>query len=168
MALTNIEANTTRIDCPNCAKTAESEIQNIAGVAGARVDLLNAKVYYSFDTAKTDAPTLRRKIEGLGHFRFIDQPTAKPNALPFSRSLGYSLLGSIILYVAGALLYFGLDQQTAGTVFFYTATLVGGWDILVRAFSAVRHRRLDINVLMLIAITGAIIIGDLHEAVVVD
>ena len=167
MALTNIEANTTRIDCPNCAKTAESEIQNLAGVAGARVDLLNAKVYYSFDTAKTDAPTLRRKIESLGHFKFVDQPAAKPNALPFSRSLGYSLLGSIILYVAGALLYFGLDQQTAGTVFFYTATLVGGWDILVRAFSAVRHRRLDINVLMLIAITGAIIIGDLHEAVVV-
>ncbi|MGB5107402.1 MAG: cation-translocating P-type ATPase [Candidatus Zixiibacteriota bacterium] len=167
MPLTNIEARTTRIDCPNCAKTAESEIQGIEGIAGARVDLLNAKVFYSFDTDKADAAALRNKIESLGHFKFVDDPKSKDALLPFSRPLAYSLLGSVLLYAAGALLYFGLDQVIAGTAAFYLATLVGGWDILVRAFSAVRHRRLDINVLMLIAIVGAIIIGDLHEAVVV-
>ncbi len=167
MPLANVEAKTTRIDCPNCAKTAEEEIQKIAGVAGARVDLLNAKVYYAYDSEKTSAEELRRQIEGLGHFKFIDESAAKGEALPISRWLGWSLLVAVILYGCGAILYFSFDRELFGKVLLYLATAVGGWDILRRAVIGVKHRRLDINALMSIAIIGAIIIGDLHEAVVV-
>ena len=167
MPLANVEARTTRIDCPNCAKTAEAEIQKLAGVAGARIDLLNAKVFYAFDTEKTDGETLRAKIEGLGHFKFVADGAAKNSDALLSRSVGWSLAGAVTLYIVGAILHFGLQQELAGTVSFYLATIVGGWDILRRAIVGVRHKRLDINVLMSIAIFGAIIIGDLHEAVVV-
>lgn len=167
MPLANVEARTTRIDCPNCAKTAETEIQRLEGVAGARVDLLNAKIYYSFDTSKTDPLKLRKQIEGLGHFKFVTEQKAKSVQLPFSRALGWSLLVSLVLYGIGALLQFAADQPALSTILFIIASLVGGWDILRRAFFALKHRRLDINVLMSLAIAGAIIIGDLHEAVVV-
>ncbi len=167
MPLANVEARTTRIDCPNCAKTAELEIQKIEGVAGARVDLLNAKIFYAFDPDKTDAASLRRKIESLGHFRFVDESRTRSTTLPFSRSLGWSLLAALVIYSMGAILRFGLNEELYGTVCFYLATAVGGWDIIRRALIGIRHKRLDINALMSIAIIGAIIIGDLHEAVVV-
>ena len=167
MPLAKVEARTTRIDCPNCAKTAEEEIQKIAGVAGARVDLLNAKVYYAFDSEKTNAEALRKQIEGLGHFKFVDESTGKGEALPISRWLGWSLLAAMVLYGCGAVLYFTFGQRFFGQMVFYLATAVGGWDILRRAVIGVKHKRLDINALMTIAIIGAIIIGDLHEAVVV-
>ncbi len=167
MALANVEARTTRIDCPNCAKTAEEEIQRISGVAGARVDLLNAKVYYAYDSDKTSAEVLRKQIEGLGHFKFVDESTAKGEALPISRWLGWSLLAAVVLYGSGAVLHFAFGQKLFGQVLFYLATATGGWDILRRAVIGIRHKRLDINALMTIAIIGAIIIGDLHEAVVV-
>ena len=167
MALANVEARTTRIDCPNCAKTAEEEIQKISGVAGARVDLLNAKVYYAFDSEKTSAEELRRQIEKLGHFKFIDESRSTSGTSPISPWLGWTLLASAVLYGCGAVLSYGLGQVFFGRGFFYLATAVGGWDILRRAIIGIKHRRLDINALMIIAIIGAIILGDLHEAVVV-
>ncbi len=167
MALARVEARTTPIDCPNCAKTAETEIKKIPGVANARVDLLSAKVCYTFDPSQTDATALRRRIEGLGHFRFVDETKASGSRLPFSRSLGWSLFAAVIVYGIGALLRFGFGLDGAGNVTFIAATLIGGWDILRRALIAAKHRRLDINSLMALAILGAIIIGDLHEAVVV-
>lgn len=167
MALTRVEARTTPIDCPNCAKTAEAEIKKIPGVANARVDLLNAKVFYTFDPSQTDASALRHRIEGLGHFKFVDDADPSGSRLPFSRSLGWSLSMAIIVYGIGAMLRFGFGLEPAGTVLFIAATLIGGWDISRRALIAARHRRLDINSLMSLAIIGAIVIGDLHEAVVV-
>jgi len=167
MALARVEARTTPIDCPNCAKTAETEIKKIPGVANARVDLLSAKVFYTFDPSQTDALTLRHHIEGLGHFKFVDDAAPSGTRLPFSRSLGWSLFAAIMVYGIGAMLRFGFGLQGAGNITFIAATLVGGWDILRRALTAARHRRLDINSLMALAIIGAIVIGDLHEAVVV-
>ncbi len=167
MALANVEARTTRLDCPNCAKTAEAEIQKIDGVAGVRVDLLNAKVYYAYDSDKTTAEALRGEIEKLGHFKFVEHSAAKQESSPISQWLGWSLLAAMLLYGSGAILLFAFGQELPGQVFFYLATVIGGGDILRRAVIGVRHRRLDINALMTIAIVGAIIIGDLHEAVVV-
>lgn len=167
MPLANVEARTTRIDCPNCAKTAEAEIQKLSGVAGARVDLLNAKVFYAFDTEKIDAETLRTKIESLGHFKFVAEGAKQNSDTLLSRSVGWSLAVAVALYIVGAILHFGFKQELAGTISFYLATMAGGWDILRRAILGIRHKRLDINALMSIAIIGAIVIGDLHEAVVV-
>lgn len=167
MALANVEARTTRIDCPNCAKTAEAEIQKISGVAGARVDLLNAKVYFAFDSAKTSAEAVRRQIESLGHFKFIEDSKTATKTSPISPCLGWTLLLSALLYGCGAVFSFALDQTVMGRGFFYLATAVGGWDILRRAIVGIKHKRLDINALMTIAIIGAMVLGDLHEAVVV-
>lgn len=167
MPLANVEAKTTRIDCPNCAKTAEMEIQKISGVAGARVDLLNAKVYYAFDSEKTSAEELRQQIEKLGHFKFVEESEPASGTSPISPWLGWTLLVSAALYGCGAILSYAFDQGIVGRGFFYLATAVGGWDILRRAIVGVKHKRLDINALMSIAIIGALILGDLHEAVVV-
>ncbi len=167
MAITKVEARTTRIDCPNCAKTAESDIQALPGIESARVDLLNAKVLYTFDPKVVNPTELKSKIEALGHFKFVDETGNRPSKLPFSRNLAWLLGIAILLYGIGALLAFGLQSELPGRIVFSIATLVGGWDILRRAFLAVRHRRLDINALMALAIGGAIVIGDLHEAVVV-
>ncbi len=167
MAITKVEARTTRIDCPNCAKTAESDIQALPGIESARIDLLNARVLYTFDPKVVNSTELKSKIEALGHFKFVDETGNRPSKLPFSRNLAWLLGIAIFLYGIGAILAFGLQAELPGRIVFSVATLVGGWDILRRAFLAVRHRRLDINALMALAIGGAIAIGDLHEAVVV-
>ncbi len=167
MPLVRAEARTTHVDCPNCAKTAEQEIAKLEGVTSARVDLLGDRLYFTFDSETANEAELRRRIEKLGHFRLIDDRDPPKSRLPFSRSLGWALLIGALIYAVGAMLQFGFDQAIAGKVVFSAATIVAGWDILRRALVALRHRRLDINALMSLAIGGAIALGDLHEAVVV-
>ena len=87
MATLRIEAATTPIDCPNCARTAEDEIKRIEGVSGARIDFLNSRIYYSFDQDTIQGDDLRNRIEGLGHFKFAEESPSARRSLPFSRSL---------------------------------------------------------------------------------
>lgn len=167
MPTAKVEAKTTRVDCPNCAKTAEAEIRKLTGINEACVDLLNCKVTYSFDSAATSDEKLRAEIERLGHFRFVEDNAESRRALPFSRSLLWSVVIAIGLTVTGLLVKFGVGSHQAGDILIYFAIAAGGWDIVRRAFASLRNLRLDMNALMAIAIAGAIAIGDLHEALAV-
>jgi Zn2+/Cd2+-exporting ATPase len=167
VATLRIEAATTPIDCPNCARTAEEEIRRIAGVSGARIDFLNSRIYYSFDQDTIQGDDLRNRIEGLGHFKFADENPSARSSLPFSRALlilisialGLTLLGLAVEHLA--------NFKTTGRILIYSAIAVGGWDIVKKAIIGLRHRRIDMNTLMSLAVIGAVAIGKLEEAVVV-
>jgi len=167
VATLRIEATTTRIDCPNCARTAEDEIKRIEGVAGARIDFLNSRIYYSFDEETIQEVDLRNRIEGLGHFKFTDESSSARRSLPFSRTLltlisialGLTLLGLIVEHLA--------NLRTIGRILIYAAIAVGGWEIVKKAMIGLRHKRVDMNTLMSLAVIGAVAIGKLDEAIVV-
>ena len=167
MATLRIEAATTRIDCPNCARTAEEEIRRIDGVAGARIDFLNSRIYYSFDQETIQGDELKSRIEGLGHFKFADESPAARKSLPFSRTLltlisvalGMTLLGLAAEHLVGL--------TVVGRILIYTAIAIGGWEIVKKAAIGLRHKRIDMNTLMSLAVIGAVAIGKLDEAVVV-
>jgi Zn2+/Cd2+-exporting ATPase len=167
VATLRIEAPTTPIDCPNCARTAEDEIRRIAGVSGARIDFLNSRIYYSFDQDTIAGDELRNRIEGLGHFKFAEESPSGRRSLPFSKSLlilicvalGLTLLGLVVEHLA--------HQKTIGRALIYAAIAVGGWEIIKKGAIGLRHRRIDMNTLMSLAVIGAVAIGKLDEAVVV-
>jgi Zn2+/Cd2+-exporting ATPase len=167
MATLRIEATTTRIDCPNCARTAEDEIRRIEGVSGARIDFLNSRIYYSFDQETIQDDDLRNRIEGLGHFKFAGESPSAQKSLPFSKglliaisiALGLTLLGLAVEHLA--------NLRTIGRILIYAAIAVGGWEIVKKATIGLRHKRVDMNTLMSLAVIGAVVIGKLDEAVVV-
>ncbi len=167
MANTRVEATTTRIDCPNCARTAEEDIRKIAGVAGARIDFLNAKIYYSFDQDSVSDSEIRQRIEGLGHFKFVDEMKPSEKRLPFSGKLLTLIAISLGLTLTGVGVERLAHLDTIGHAIIYLAIIVGGWDIAAKAFVGLRHRRIDMNTLMSLAVIGAAVIGKLDEAVVV-
>ena len=59
-------------------------------------------------------------------------------------------------------------QVLIASVLYVIAALLGSLIVLPKAWSAVRRGRLEINVLMVIAVTGAIIIGQFAEAATVS
>jgi Cd2+/Zn2+-exporting ATPase len=167
MATIRVEADTTRIDCPNCAKTAEEEIKRIDGIVGARIDLLNSRISYSYDDSTVDGAALKHRIEKLGHFTFIEPEKQNTKTLPFSRSLLLLMSISLMLTIVGVLARYVFNLELASRIIFYLAIGVGGWSIFVKAVVGLRHRRVDMNALMSIAVIGAVGIGTLDEALAV-
>ena len=60
------------------------------------------------------------------------------------------------------------SQVSTANVFYVIAALLGSLIVLPKAWAAVRRGRLEINVLMIIAVTGAIVIGQFAEAATVS
>ncbi|TFH65621.1 MAG: cadmium-translocating P-type ATPase [Candidatus Zixiibacteriota bacterium] len=167
MATLRIEAATTQIDCPNCARTAEDEIKRIEGVSGARIDFLNSRIYYSFDQDTVHSEDLRKRIEELGHFKFAEEGPSARSSLPFSRKLLILISVALVLTLLGLAVEHLANLTTAGRVLIYAAIAVGGWEIVKKATIGLRHKRVDMNTLMSLAVIGAAAIGKLDEAVVV-
>lgn len=74
--------------------------------------------------------------------------------------------------IAAALGSEGMDHSQGvpmlAKVFYLLATIAGGWRVLPRAWAAVRSRRPNMNLLMTIAVLGAIGIGEWLEAATVS
>ena len=166
MAIARVESATTRIDCPNCARTAEDEIKRIDGVTGARIDFLNARIYYSYDQETIEGEILKKQIEGLGHFKFADEAPSAKEELPFSKMLLAMIAIAVGLTLIGLIVEHALQLPTVGHILIYAAIAVGGWDIVRKAAAGLRQTHRHEHAMSL-AVIGAAAIGQLDEAVVV-
>jgi Zn2+/Cd2+-exporting ATPase len=167
MTTVRVEAATTHIDCPNCARTAENEIKQIQGVTGGRIDFLNGRIFYSYDQEVVQDDALRQKIEGLGHFKLTTETQTNRKSLPFTKSLLILIGISLALAAVGVILDRTAQWHTVGNALVYIAIAVGGWDVGRKAIVGLRHRRVDMNTLMSLAVIGALTIGKIDEAVTV-
>jgi Cd2+/Zn2+-exporting ATPase len=72
-----------------------------------------------------------------------------------------------LLMIAGVLL--GLDGQESPVthILLFAAVVAGGWKVFVKALKSLRMRSLDMNVLMSVAVIGALLIGRWAEGAAV-
>ncbi|HUI65184.1 MAG TPA: heavy metal translocating P-type ATPase [Bacteroidota bacterium] len=97
---------------------------------------------------------------GFGGRQRGEMPSRKPF---FSRHAeGISTLSAAVAGIVGIIL-----GGIPGRVFLGVAMAIGGWRIPMRGFGAIRSGALDMNVLMSVAVIGAIAIGKWEEAAAV-
>ena len=75
-------------------------------------------------------------------------------------------ISALLLLAALALEKIGNMEATARFLLL-ASMLIGGWDIFRRALKALRNRVLDMNFLMAVAVTGAVLIGKWEEGAAV-
>lgn len=167
MATQKLESQTTPVDCADCARKAEKQIQQIEGVTEANFDFINRRLRLSFDDTIVDRRRLRQLIDKQGHFKLVESGKGHRHDLPVSRRLLISIMISLLLVIAGLISEFFKAPTVVVSILFYAAILVGGWDIYLKGIAAVRALQIDMNVLMSLAVIGAVAIGDFHEAVAV-
>lgn len=167
MAARQLESRTTPVDCPDCARKAENQLLKIEGVSSANFDFINRRVQLSFDDTVIDPERLRSEIERQGHFRLVVEKSGGKRQLPVSRRLLVSTLISLPLAASAFLIYYLVSPGPIAAALFYLAILAAGWDTFLRAFNSARQLRVDMNVLMTLAVIGAVAIGEYHEAVAV-
>jgi Cd2+/Zn2+-exporting ATPase len=160
------------LDCPVEAAAVRAALEASPGVADLAFDLGRGTVAVAYDPSRADPEALARQVAdrtGFATTAEIPPPDAHPDhAHPHHHAFG--TLGRTI--VAGLALAAGLaldatDQGLAAGAAYLIAVATMTVELLPRAVRAIASRRIDMNVLMVIALIGASALGQLDEAATV-
>ncbi|MDM8529239.1 cation-translocating P-type ATPase [Anaerolineales bacterium HSG24] len=164
----------TGLDCPSCAKTIETGVNQVDGVESCQLN-------FNTGTLKVDGvaeeQAVIERIRELGH-DVVDQTGAdhasEESSAPPSNFFQFlwsrtdtrlALFGAILILPGLIFQEIGQMEHWLINILSVAAMLVAGWPVAQSAWRAVKiNREININVLMTIAAIGAVIIGAYTEA----
>ena len=162
------------IDAEDAAQRIESTLLARPGVLAASVSLPAQKARVEFDREVTSEMALASVLAQAGYAAPPSVPSSTAGAAPqghpaswyaHNKELAWSLISGLFL-VLGFVgeRWFGLPAPAAVGLFL-GAYAFGAWDLLRHAVAGIRERRFsfDIDLLMLLAATGAAILGEWAE-----
>jgi Cd2+/Zn2+-exporting ATPase len=161
------------MDCPSCAAKVENAVEAVDGVTAYRTQPTTGKVTVTFDRSRVSAAEIQRAIEAAGYE--VTESTAdggergvaeaesvwrSTRAVKTWISGAFTALGLLLEFVLGGLnaeLFAagGIALSTAD-VLFLAAVVAGGQEIVRGGYYSLRNRNLDIDLLMSLAILGAV------------
>ena len=150
------------MDCNEEVVILERRLKPITGVEAISADLIGQRLHVKYDAAKITTSTLVDAIGDTGMRMWLEheEPLASQGAATWRARL---------VIASGATLAVGLllawrNYPASAAVLCLVSAVTGGIYPARRAVSAIRSRTVDINVLMVIAVIGAIALGDWVEA----
>jgi Zn2+/Cd2+-exporting ATPase len=149
------------MDCSDCVKVIEHSVGRMDGVLSVNVNYALKKMWVEYDRQKVDKRSIAKRVRSLGY----EIPTASVYTwVRRNRSLLSSFLSGMLLLASWlGEQFFGFPVMLSTTLYL-VAALLGGWDIARHAWHALRMRHFDTDLLMILAASGAILIGRLAEA----
>lgn len=153
------------MDCAEEALILERRLTPLAGVEALQVDVLGQKMRVSYDAAVVSAAAIADAVAETGmkawleHERPVETPSADAATWPLAVSGAAVAFGLGVQYVAA-------DPRWAWPLF-AVAVVLAGRQPARRGVASLLRRVLDIHVLMLVAVTGALVLGDWAEAATV-
>ncbi|HEY2762292.1 MAG TPA: cation transporter, partial [Pirellulales bacterium] len=156
------------LDCPDELTLVERSLRQTPGIAQLRPDYLGRKLRIEFDPERTTTPDILKAIEAAGFPAQVALPVRRDdtsnNEFAYRASRVGTYLGGVLLLAAGLtrLVMRGMDWPVE--VLAIASTISSGFTVARAAYRALRLRALDMNILMCVAGTGAIAIGDYFEA----
>lgn len=155
------------MDCADEIEALERVLRPIAGVREIRINLIGGKVTLAHDETVT-VEDLIRAIAPTGMRATLETGSASmnPEEANVARKIAVSLSGiATTLGLLFGWLHFG--HAVVADVFFGIAIVAGWWFILPKALRALRRRAMDMNVLMTVAMVGALAIQEWSEGAAV-
>lgn len=146
----------TGVDCPNCARELQEEISQIPGVEKALFSFSTEKLSVSgaFSEAK-----VKKQVESLG-YQLQNEP-APQNEPIWSSATGRRFLISTVI------LLFGLIGALYSPLAPALAALIMVWPFAQKVWRSRRSNPFNMNLLLTLAVVGAVAIGESIEAMAV-
>ena len=170
------------LDCPDCASKLQKRISKLDGVHEARVNFASSSMTVKHEVGRINRADIIVAVEEAGYKATVaeEKTTAKPASF-FSvdnrRVLSTILSGCFIfLALAAYLLKNGIPfysllmggyHLTLPHLFCLCAVLSGGYYVAKSGYHSLLARTFDMNLLMSIAVIGALAIGEFAEGAIV-
>jgi Zn2+/Cd2+-exporting ATPase len=155
------------MDCREEVALIERRFKNLKGVEDFSADLMGQRLHVKYDAAKLNANAIAGAIADAGMRAWLEheEPIASGESASRMRTWLLTAAGSLF---AGGLLAKSLQASPILATTLFACSMAAGVPMTARrAWQALRVRSLDINVLMLIAAAGAIVLGQWNEAAAV-
>lgn len=145
------------MDCSDCTLAIEHTLKRLDGVLNAAVSYAAGTLLVEYDSSKISRSIIIRRLSSLG---YRVQKNGVAALIEDKRELLFVFLSGVFLCL-GWLSHSTVPQSTLFLYIF--AYLFGGWDVAHHAWSSLRQRHFDTDLLMIAAALGAAVIGDLPE-----
>jgi Cd2+/Zn2+-exporting ATPase len=151
------------MDCHEEVAIIEHRLKRLAGLEALDADVMGQRLRIKYDAARLSTASIAEAVAQTGMRAWLEHEEPAPVAASAASRRRLVILSGA-LFAAGFL----LEQLGAGGraqwIPFVLSILFGGIFTVRRALTSARAGALDINVLMVIAVIGAIILGEWSEA----
>ncbi len=161
----------TGLDCADCAVKLQAALGHERGVRKAEVNFGAATLAVAIDPDTTDLDAVYRAVRRLGYDTVERRAAAvaRSGGVPAARrSFWLREPRALLTLLSGAFVIAGFAAEAlapaASPWLFGAAVVVGGSYVARAALFSLRARQIDMNVLMTLAVIGAIAIGQWSEA----
>jgi Zn2+/Cd2+-exporting ATPase len=155
------------MDCHDEVQILERRLGHLPGLEALTADILNQRLRVTYDAARLSAADVAEAVNATGMRAWLE------NERPGAPAPGRAASGLRLVVISGVAFAIGLLLQALGAgdapvrVAFLAAIAAGGANTARRAWPAARALALDISVLMLVAVAGALAIGQWAEGAAV-
>ena len=154
------------MDCHEEVAILEKRLKKLTGVEAMHADVLGQRLTIKYDAARLKTSAISEAVAQTGMRAWLehDEPVGPA---PSAATRRLFVIASGVLVAAGmALEFLHVDRRVLVAVY-ALAIASGGFYSIRRALHAARSLALDINVLMLVAVAGAMILGEWSEGAAV-
>ncbi|MEN6328280.1 MAG: heavy metal translocating P-type ATPase [Syntrophomonas sp.] len=154
------------LDCADCAAKLEKRISMIPGVELANVNFANSKLDVTYSGPISDVLSV---VEKLGYQGVLEEEAIfKKTSFWKTNNYAISTIFSGIILIAAVIMdQSGISAQLTHAVYLIGIILGGYLPVRAGISMLIHARSIDMNVLMTIAVTGAVIIGQVEEGAMV-
>jgi Cd2+/Zn2+-exporting ATPase len=155
------------MDCREEVALIERRFRNLPGLEAFHADVIGQRLHVKYDAARLSTSTIAAAVADAGMRAWLEheEPLGRGDRAARTRNI---LLAGAAGWFAGGLIAEFAGAAPMLALGSYAASIACGVPLTARkAWIAIKHRSLDINVLMLVASAGAIALGQWSEAAAV-
>jgi Cd2+/Zn2+-exporting ATPase len=153
------------MDCHEEVAILERRLKNLSGLEALNADVMGQRLLVKYDAARLTAGAIADAVADTGMRAWLEHEV--PRTTDGTHTRLALLVASGAALGLGMLVPFMRLPGWLGVILFAASVPAAGLYPARRAIAAVRARHLDINVLMAIAVAGAIVLGQWSEAAAV-
>jgi Cd2+/Zn2+-exporting ATPase len=151
------------MDCHEEVAVLEKRLKKLSGLEAMSADVLRQRLTISYDAARLNTSAIAEAVAQTGMRAWLEHD-APVGPAPSAATRRAPVIASGLLVGIGLIFeYFAVDRRVIVSTY-ALAIASGGTYSVRRALHAARSLALDINVLMLVAVAGAVMLGEWSEA----
>ena len=151
------------MDCHEEVAILERSLKRLSGLEALDADVMGQRLRVWYDAAKLTTSVISEAVARTGMRAWLEHEEPQPAATGAATRLRLTQLSAVLLGL-GFLQQLTAVRLTPSWLPFVLSIALGVGPIAQRAATSLRAAALDINVLMLVAVAGAAILGEWGEA----